>query len=266
LLPDQEAPQGEDRMINGLYSATSGMFNQIQRSDTIANNIANVETAGYKSVKNTFGQLLSQAVFRDSALEPSGPQVASFQGGGSYIASVHTNNMQGPIRQTWSDYDLALSGPGYFVVQAPSGDMYTRNGNFHVNEKRELVTGEGLRVLGTNGPIILPEGFFDISQEGVINMGKPGEQTLRIVEFDNPDNLRRVGHNLYSMPDEAKEFEKRARNARVEQGFLEASNVQIVREMVDLIDASRQYEANQKVIQSLDQTLERAVNDVGRVG
>ncbi|HNT35986.1 MAG TPA: flagellar hook-basal body complex protein, partial [bacterium] len=147
-------------MINGLYSATSGMFNQIQRSDTIANNIANMETAGFKVIKNTFAQRLSQALYRDSALEPSGPPLVSLQGGGSYIANVYNSFSQGPLRQTGSDFDVALSGKGFLVVDTPSGRMYTRNGNFHPNERREMVTAEGYRVLGTDGTVTLPEGFF----------------------------------------------------------------------------------------------------------
>lgn len=253
-------------MINGLYSATSGMFNQIQRSDTIANNIANMETPGFKVMKSTFGQQLSEAIYRDSALEPMGPPLVSLQGGGSYTANVYNSFSQGPLRQTGSDYDIAISGKGFLVVETPSGRRYTRNGNFHPNEQREMVTAEGYRLVGVNGTITLPEGYFDVSEEGIINQGRDGEQALLLVEFDNPNVLRRIGHDFYALADDQMSLETPASETRIHQGYLEASNVQIVSEMVNLIDASRQYEANQKVIQALDDTLGRAVNEVGRVG
>lgn len=251
-------------MINGLYSATSGMFNQMKRTDMIANNIANVDTTGYKSRGITFGQVMSKAVARESALSDKA-QVIDFQGGGSYVLRVFNSFEEGPLRETNSELDMAIVGEGFFVIDYPSGPLYTRSGSFRNSEDGYLVNADGYHVLGEDGPIRVPEqDYFNVSQEGYVNQGTPEEQRFRLVQFDNPEYLQRVGQNMFAVPVDSEINEIVPQDARIFQGYLENSNVKAINEMVELIDASRQYEMNQKIIQSLDETLDRAVNDVGR--
>ena len=253
-------------MISGLYSAASGMTNQIHRQNVIADNVANGNTSGYKKRCATFAEFLGHALKRQSALEPQREPVVSYLAGGACLSSIEADFSAGHVERTDSDYDLAIVGEGLFVVETPGGELYTRNGNFYPGPDGYLVTGDGFKVLGDGGAIRIPETGFEVSEEAIINQDKEGEQQIRIVRFDSPELLRKVGHNLYALSAQGANRAQESENMRVFQGYLERSNINVVREMVDLIDAARQYEANQKMIQSLDQTLERAVNEVGRVG
>ncbi len=175
---------------------------------------------------------------------------------------VNTDFNQGHLITTSNPLDLAIRGEGFFQVQTPEGIRYTRDGSFSLSSNGYLVTKEGYYVLGENGPLqLLQTGDITISQQGEVFVNDEYIDRLNIVTFADLNQLQKQGDNLYftdAVPEPLQD-------ADVVQGALEGSNISIVAEMVDLISAFRAYEANQKVIQTHDTTLDRAINDVGRI-
>jgi flagellar basal-body rod protein FlgF len=207
----------------------------------IANNLANVNTAGFKRSCNSFVRQLNNQLAGSQA-QPSG--------------EVDLKSMldfsQGSIVQTGRELDCALSGKGLFVIETPDGPLYTRNGSFQVNANGQIVDSKGRIVAGQAGPITVPAGTslsqLSVLSDGTINAGSAAIGRLQIVDFkDNEEKLIPAGFNCYSMPDKEVRAEA-AGNVVVKQGYQESSNVQIVDELVDMIMVSRLYEANMKLI------------------
>jgi flagellar basal-body rod protein FlgF len=174
---------------------------------------------------------------------------------------VVTDGSQGAIRNTGNAYDLAIAGDGFFSVQAATGVRYTRDGSFSVDARNQLVTARGEPILDRNNrPITIPPGNErpTIDEQGNVIAGGRTIATLAITVLD-PQSLRKQGDDLYQGT-----VQRGAAPGRVEQGYLEQSNVNSVREMVDLIETMRSFEASQKVTQSLDETLGKAI-EVGRL-
>jgi flagellar basal-body rod protein FlgG len=199
---------------------------------------------------------------------------------------LYTDLQQGAMKESGNDFDMALDGKGFFTVQTPMGERYTRNGSFHLGKEGYLETKEGYPVLGENGPLKVKANNFQVDKAGNvwINAAYADESlvardrnvwddtimldTLKIVEFDKDRHLKKQGSNLYASTDEsgaAMMMDLQTR-PRVVQGFTEASNVDPVLEMVHMIEVNRAYEANQKVIQSGDSMLGTLINQVARVG
>jgi len=247
-------------MIRGIYTAASGMMVEVERTDVIANNLANAGTAGFKgdvAVTKDFAAVLLKRI-NDG---PEAPYIGS-TGAGALVDEVATRQTQGSIRYTGNDLDLAIEGSGFFVVATPQGQRYTRNGSFTVNSQGQLVTADGYRVLGQGGPIQLNEGKVAITGEGQITVdGLPVGQLL-LVDFADSRRLVKEGSSLYAAPED---MATQPSAGRVIQGALEGANVNVVSEMVQLIAAYRAYEINAKTVQTHDQLLDKAVNEVGRV-
>ncbi|KXZ39045.1 flagellar basal-body rod protein FlgG [Alkalithermobacter thermoalcaliphilus JW-YL-7 = DSM 7308] len=182
---------------------------------------------------------------------------------GLRIDRIQTNFIQGQMMETKNTLDFAINGDGFFKVQTPNGERYTRNGAFFINERSQLVTMDGYLVLGKNGPIILNKDF-DINELGQIYVNGEYLDTLDIVNILNVNGLRKEGHSLYKMEEGIdpviEEF-----NGQIFQGFLETSNVDIVNEMIHMINVLREYESNQKIIRSYDEILGKAVNEIGKL-
>lgn len=258
-------------MIRGIYAAGSGMMAEALRTDVIANNLANAATAGYKkdvAVSKDFRSMLIQRI-NDG---PNRPVIGSM-GTGSVIDEVATIHTIGAMRPTGNQYDLAIEGRGYFAVETPNGVRYTRNGSFTRNGQGQLVTQDGYRVLGRGGAIQMGDAQtkVNIDETGRVLLGDAGtapmqyaeSDTLRIVTFADEKQLVKEGATLFAAAPGQQEEE--ATDSMVRQGFLEMSNVNVVSEMVNLITNYRAYEVNSKVVQSHDQLLDKAVNDVGRL-
>lgn len=247
-------------MIRGLYIAGSGMLAESLRNDVIANNMANVNTTGYKkdvAVSKDFASLLIRRI-NDG---PQQPNVGTL-GIGSVINEIAPIHTQGNMRPTGNDLDLAVMGKGFFTIQTPNGVRYTRNGNFDLNRQGQLVTTEGYRVLGQRGPIQIGTGKATINSQGQVFVNGQLRDRLQLVEFQNERlELTKEGDTLYSPNGQAA---PRLATGQVKQGILESSNVNIVREMVDLISGYRAYEISGKAVQTQDQLLEKAVTEVGR--
>jgi flagellar basal-body rod protein FlgG len=169
---------------------------------------------------------------------------------------------QGPLRFTDSGINAAINGAGFFVVDTPVGERYTRDGRFGVDGEGYLVNPEGYRVLGENGPIVIAGSNASIGVDGVITSADIPLDRLRVVDFADPSQLSKEGGNLYSTGDAGM---PQAITADLSPAYVEDSNVNVVAEMAELISATRYYEANQKVIQAEDDTLAKAVTEVGRV-
>lgn len=173
-------------------------------------------------------------------------------GNGVRTDRIFTNFTQGNIRKTDNELDIALNGDGFFKIQTEDGIRYTRDGSFKVNNQGILVTNEGYKVMGVNGDINIGNNTLDFTNN------------LDLVEIDNPEFLRKQGDNLYKIL-EGQTAEEAAFTGEVFSGYLEESNVETIKEMVEMISTMRNYEANQKNIQAYDGVLEKAVNEIGRV-
>lgn len=248
-------------MIRGIYTSGLGMTRETKRLDVISNNLANASTRGFKAdgtVQGTFKKQLDDIMISGSKID-----IANYT---PDVVNSYTNFSQGGLSNTGNLTDLAISNDDYafFAVENISGqELYTRDGGFTIDKDRFLVTTEGYKVLGENGYINLADESFAISSNGIITNGS-GEvlDNLKVVSFENPETLNKVGNNLMVAHETSitREFQ-----GEVQQGFLEMSNVNTVNEMINMISVSRAYEANQKVLQTQDEMLGRAVSDVGRV-
>jgi flagellar basal-body rod protein FlgF len=250
-------------LIRGLYASASGMLAEQARMDVIANNVANANTTGFRketAVTQSFGEMLIRRI-NDYGGPPGRPPLLGSLGTGAGPAAVYTSTLAGSLKQSASPLDIAIEGDAYLLVRTPQGDRLTRNGVLQLEADGLLVTGERYPVLGEAGEIRLPPGEVIIDSAGRISVAGETVATLQLV-VPTPDGiLEKEGNSLYR----ATGGYQAATDSRVRQGFVEAANVNAIQEMVSLIEVMRVYEANQKVIQTQDATLDKAVNEVGRV-
>ena len=246
-------------MDSGLYTAYSGLKATADMLDVLSNNLANVNTTGFKS-DETFLRIYNHAVSAQGA----GPLDSAINDS-SVVRGSLSNFAPGTIKTTGNELDVAIEGKGFLVVQGPAGLYYTRNGNLHVNGEGGLVTSEGLPVLGEGGPIQLPAGRISITASGEIEADGKSVDTLKLVDFKDRGALEKVGNSLFrSRGPEAVELESGEKVIR--QGCLEQSNVNPVKQMMLMIDVMRQFESLQKTIFTLMNTInERSINQVGRI-
>lgn len=246
-------------MIRGIYAGASGMLAEAQRTDVISNNLANVNTAGFKkdiTVTKDFASLLISRV-NDGAEAPA----IGTLGVGVMVDEVATDYSTGTVKTTGNDFDLAIEGKGFFAVQTPQGKRYTRNGTFARSSKGELVTSDGYRVLGTNGPIIIADGKMSVSSDGRVMVDNNEVGRLQVVDFADEKQLTKEGASLFVASNGQQE---QPAAGGVKQGALEMANVNVVGEMVNLISNYRAYEINGKVVQSHDSLLGKAANDIAK--
>lgn len=240
-----------------------------KKMDIITNNMANVNTTAYKKdavVFESFPEVLTRRINDTrSRINPD-----SFIGNmqlGSDVGEVFTYYNQGQLLKTDNKLDMALrdSGSSFFTVKGTDGsgnekEYYTRDGSFAIGEGNCLVTKEGYIVQGINGPIRINGDSFSVMPDGTVIQDGEIIDKLLIKEFTNTGTLRKSRNNLI---EKTEQTEEGAFNGNVQQCYLELSNVNIVKEMVDMITVTRAYEANQKVLQAQDGTLEKAVNEIG---
>lgn len=268
-------------MVRSLWTAATGMIAQQTNVDTIANNLANVNTNGYKTQVNEFKSLLYQNIqtrttSANGETKPSSAQV----GLGVRNASITSVFTQGSLLESASDTSFALDGKGFFAVRGEDGNAYyTRNGNFKftlATNGNMLATSEGLPVLDTSGmPIILGNQYVlsqvTVSEEGELyypdanNNLNPMGIKIGVYQFNNPNGLEKLENSLYQQTAASGMAINEATNTAVEktkviQGYLEGSNVQVVDEMVNMIVAQRAYELNSKAITASDEMLQQANN------
>lgn len=257
-------------MVRGLYTAHTGMRNEQKRLDIISNNLANSATVGYKkeSVTNqAFEQMLTLKI-RDGS-QAYHNQTIGRMSMGVKIGEVYTDYDQGSLRQTGNTYDLAISGNGFFSVKVTDAEgnssiKYTRDGTFKLSADGYLMDSNGNRVQGSGGDITIPTNATSvaISKDGVITADGVVLDTIYLIDFTDYDYLKKFGDNLYEPVEGATTMEAAG---AIEQGYTEQSNVNVVSEMVNMIAITRAYEANQKIIKTVDTMLDKSVNSVGKL-
>lgn len=251
-------------MIRGWYTGASGMNAQQNRLDAISNNLANVDTAGYKrdiTVSKSFSELLLRRTNLDGVYEtPFGSAEAApvigKLGLGIETNENYTDFAQGSFKETSQNTDVAFGGKGFFAVETPLGERYTRDGNFVIGKEGILLTKDGYPVLGEKGVIHVENDKFTVNEDGVISMQEDSSvvDRFKVVRFDNERYLKKMGQNLYSSNDisGSAHIAEGDERPRFLQGYMETSNVNVVNEMVQMIEVNRAYEANQKTITSED--------------
>ena len=259
------------RMVKGLYTAYTGMLNEQNRMDIMTNNLANASTVGYKkegSTSQSFDDVLTVKI-KDQSVGMRNVQRIGIKNPGVKIGENYTDYSQGSFRITGNTYDLALSGEGFFAIEftnkaGETDTKYTRAGQFTLNKDGYLVTEEGDYVLDTQNRRIRLNTLIDssITDDGTIYQNGQAVARIQVTDFADYDYLEKYGETYYQPIQGAQTI---ASNAQVKSGYLEMANVQIVSEMVNLISITRSYESNQKVIQTIDDTLDVAVNQIGRV-
>ena len=260
--------------MRALWTAASGMKAQQLNIDTISNNLSNVNTTGFKKQKLEFKDLLYESIKKSNLVEGQGQPVNLEIGHGVMPFATSRVFMSGNLDRTENPTDLALDGRGFFAIQGDNDDeiLYTRDGNlkFSVDgDTRTLVTSDGHKVLSTDDDVIEianDEKDFSVSQEGRITVKNAAGETvekgqIKIVDFLNPEGLEAIGGNFFKQTNASGEaIPDEERNTKIQQGFLESSNVQIVDEMVRMIMAQRAYEINSKAIQTSDDMMQTANN------
>lgn len=352
-----------EKMIRGLYIAASSAMTEAKRIDVIANNIANVNTTGYKKdlmVTESFPEILisklnsgmpdkdvlrqrskdsgvtvenagdlynasagsgffnvqtPQGISRSRSIQfkideegylttPQGNYILGQKGpintggeqvgidaagqvtaGGTVLdrlkisnpintignlsygirsSEVRVNFEQGQVHPTGNSFDIALRGKGFFCIETPEGERYTRNGEFAKDSDGYLVTGEGYKVLGENGYIMVEGREMTINDKGEVFKDSESVGRLKVVDFDDYKLLRKEGSGHIAV-EESSDMQPRIITANVQQGFLEGSNVNSVKEMVEMLTMLRSYEANQKIIKIHDELMGKSVNEIARV-
>jgi len=286
-------------MIRGLYSAASGLISQQRRHDTITNNIANIETAGFKqntTALRSFNEMLLQI----TGVEKQGDRSIGTLTGAVMSEEALTYHLQGDLLETNKANEFAImsniavdglvfdqSGKAvnaqgetvfqpqaYFTVRNSAGELrYTRGGQFTVNSEGYLLTSNHQSVLGSNNqPIRLPDGvgldelILTSDRRFITTDGADTGIQLLISRIDNPNQLIREGNGNFKLAEGQATPLAATDLVEVRQGFIEASNVDFTQASIDMMAAARAYEANQKIIQYYDSTLQKTVNEIGRIG
>lgn len=254
-------------MIRSLYIATNSMDVQQARLNSVSNNLANIDTTGYKKNDLEVGNFPQSLKL---ALEAKGPNGKRELLGDANLGNLITRHFvvpsQGALVDTGNSTDLGIEGKGFFTVESPDGEqLYTRDGSFNIDAEGNLLNGEGYAVLGEGGPITIDEpGDLVVSADGTVKVGDNEIDKLQLIEFEDPTSLvpKKVGGNYFTDPEGTGQP---ATETKVTQGRLEKSNVDLVKEVSEMISIARIYESSQKLVQVNDELLDKAVNQVGRV-
>lgn len=257
-------------MVRQLYTAWTGMINEQKRLDVIANNLANSATVGYKKegvTSQSFDQQLTFKI-RDASVDWRKEQIGTMSLGVK-IGEVYTDYTQGSLRESGNTFDFAIDGDGFFAVEYTNANgekstQYTRAGQFTITSEGYVVDVDGNHLLAEGGYLQIPVDAVDVTVDIAGNVYADGElvDTIILTDFEDYDYLKKFGETRCYPVDGA--VEKTASGV-IRQGFTEQSNVNVVSEMVNMIAITRAYEAGQKVIQTVDSTLEEAANTIGSV-
>lgn len=249
-------------MSDAIYQATAGALIQQYRLDVLSNNIANINTVGFKEDRLSFQVLKPEQPPSQDGAE-SEPVILPSMTGEPSVA-YYVNFSQGPLQHTGNPLDIAIEGKGFFAVQTPDGIQYTRKGDFELSEDGLLITREGYPIQGDGGPISLDGEKIVIDRDGSIWLDNNLVGSFQIHRFTTPENLQKTGHALF-IPSDGETPATVSESFEIMQGYVELSNVDAVQGMVDMIEALRAFEAYQKMLQTLAEVDSQAVNEVGDV-
>lgn len=251
-------------MLRGMYTSISAMINLQSSQTVITNNIANVNTTGYKSetlVSKTFDDVLISN--NDKYVNGKGTkQELGVLNLGVQIDEVATNYSQGTLVESDNETDFALNGNGFFTVRDDEGNTYyTRDGAFNINSEGYLVNSSGYEVLNTNNqPIYVGNSKITVDRNNNVILDSGESHKFNIVDFDDYDSLNKVGQNLYTGDGAVA-----TNNYELKSGYKESSNVDIIDATSALMSNLRAFEANQKVVQTMDSILSKIASEIGRV-
>lgn len=253
-------------MLRGLYTSYTGMRAQQNKMNVISNNLANVNTTGFKkdgTIIESFDEVFALKV---NDPESAGTRKIGNMTLGARVAENYTNFEQGSFRNTGNPLNIALEGKGMVAIGKYDGDgnlttHYTRDGSFGLNPNGQLVTKDGYFVMGANGPITMKDGYVINGNGTIYSDGKFIDQ-IQLTEFEDYKQLKKLGSGVFEANSDAK---LKPFAGKVIQGFVESSNVNSVYEMVNMINVMRTFESNQKVLSTYDATLDKSVNELGRV-
>ncbi len=256
-------------MSGDIYLAASAALAYEKRMEVVANNLANLNTAGFKRDNVSFQAYMLDNTGSSSPVNPPYPQASNPE---SFWVEYKgwTDYSQGALQQTGNPFDLAVEGKGFFTVQSPDGELYTRRGNFGLNPDGVLVTQEGWPVMGDSGEIRVAAGTSDrralevtVGEDGVLQVNGSKVGRLQVSDFSAPDSLIKV-NGCYFKPGSSQAAPEPMENCRISQGFLEMANVEAVQAMTEMIEINRGYESYQRVIRSIDELNSQSINEVGR--
>ncbi|GMU56719.1 MAG: flagellar basal-body rod protein FlgF [Candidatus Xenobia bacterium] len=256
-------------MLDGMKMATQGMIAMSVKQDIITNNLANAGTIGFRKesmVVSSFSDVLNRELGMQGMRQTSGEVVNNGgleKQGGLFHQSL-THSAQGALKETGNPFDMALSdnGKGFFTLQTPQGIKFTRAGTFHLSTDGHLVTADGSFLLGHKGPIKVNGTDFKVSDDGVISIDGKEVDKLLVSTFEDGNMMKKAGDTNFVAPEGGV---KATSQFSVKQGYVEMGNMNSVQEMVDLLMVMRNFEANQKALQSHDSRLQKAVNELGKV-
>lgn len=234
----------------GMIEGTETMLAHERRMDQISNNLANVDTAGYKKEDITFWEMMFTAADHK-------PRVGKG-------LKILTDQQQGITKQTDNALDFSINGEGFFTIQTPAGVRYTRNGNFTLNSQGQLSTADGNLVLGDGGPITLEDQNIQVGRDGLISANGAQISRLGLVTFPDLQGLEKEGANLFRLKDGAGQAQP-VEAPNIQQGYLEGANVNTVAEMTEMIDLQRAYQSQQKAIQTTDDIDQQSTSRVGKL-
>ena len=284
-------------MLKGLYTAYTGMINEQHRLDVMTNNLANADTNGYKkegATSQAFDNVLAykikdlseagnlpklisktKAIDEDEVNNEANPDYLQNRvrkvgmNLGVKVGENYVDYSEGPIKETGNTFDLAISDRGFFAIEytnkaGETSTKYTRDGNFTMNVQGYLMTQDGDYVLDEDGRRIRMDTALDVSidRNGTITQDGDFVATIGLTDFEDYDYLERFGENFFEPIEGATEIET---ESQIYSGYLELSNISMVTEMVNMIAIQRHYESNQRVITTMDETLDIAVNQLGKV-
>lgn len=241
-------------MKSGLYSSAAGMMTSLERLNIIANNLANVNTSGFKA-DSPFEQTIR--------FYQEGPHPAKDQ---PVIGGILSDLSNGPIRKTGRNMDLAFEGSGFFTVSGPNQQpLLTRNGSFHISSDRRLVTSDGYDVLDKfDKPVRLPDDKFYFTPKGDIVSNNEYLTTLKIVDLTNNQTIDKVGDRFFTMKDGAA-LPAQHQDPSLVIGSLEGANTELIKEMAQMITTQRSFEFQQRVLETiLTQSLQKTINELPR--
>ncbi len=260
-------------MLRTLQTARHALHLEQTRLDNLANNLANAATSGFRQVLTRVTEQgaaglpdrAGEGEAPPEALPVAGPTSRAWPDARPLVMSQAVDMRPGPIEETGRNLDLALSGPGFFVVRDLEGnEFYTRDGGFHVDALGQLATASGLAVQGTGGPLQVGGGAVAIDRDGNLSVDGNERGRLRVVTFERPERLLHRGDGMLAAPAELAAQDVGAGQVTVAQGYREGSNVDAVRTLVDMIAAQRAFEIGTKVLQANDEMLGQSVNTLGR--
>jgi flagellar basal-body rod protein FlgF len=246
-------------MDSGYYAAAAGLAAQTQALELVAHNLANLSTTGYRGQQTTFRSLLAGSGAGGYGRNPLNIAVNNY----GVLSGSRLDLTPGSLAPTGNPLDVGIGGSGFFAVQSPQGVLYTRDGSFHLTPTGQLVTSQGIAVLGEQGTVTLPNGKVAISADGTISVDGVVLDRLQLAEFPQGTNLTAVGNATYSAPSGSAVA---AADSSVRQGMLEGSNVSPTEGVVQLITVQRNTEMLSRVLSALDGQMNQiAVQDLPKV-